>query len=75
MKPLAILGLLLALAGGYLLANGGNFAIRKDVVKIGDVKITAPEEHSLPTRASAALLLGGLGLMGGSGCGAGAAGG
>ena len=54
MKPLAILGLLLALAGGYLLANGGNFAIRKDVVKIGDVKITAPEEHSLPTWASAA---------------------
>ncbi|MFN8648106.1 MAG: hypothetical protein U0104_15175 [Gemmatimonadales bacterium] len=64
MKPLAILGLLLALAGGYLLVNGGSFAIRKEVVKIGDVKITAPEEHRLPTWASAALVLGGLGLMG-----------
>ncbi len=62
MKPLAILGLLLALAGGYLLANGGSFAIRKEVVKIGDVKVTAPEEHRLPMWGSVALVVGGLGL-------------
>jgi len=45
MRPATILGVLLILAGAFVLVNGGSFTTRRDVVRLGDLKISAEERH------------------------------
>lgn len=48
MRPLAIIGILLILAGGWVTINGGSFTTRETVVDIGDVEISADRERPIP---------------------------
>jgi membrane protein DedA with SNARE-associated domain len=63
MRPLVLIGIIVAIVGGILLYNGGNFTTRKSLVEIGDVKITAPDEHAIPKWAAGIAILAGVGLV------------
>lgn len=62
MRPSAIIGVILIVLGAYGLIKGG-FTTQKDVVKVGDVKITAPEEQAIPTWASILAIVAGVGIV------------
>lgn len=63
MRPYVLIGVLLAVIGGFLFFRGGTFTTRKDVIDIGDVKVTAPDDHSVPNWVPPLLVVGGLGLV------------
>jgi drug/metabolite transporter (DMT)-like permease len=63
MRPSSIIGVLLAVLGVFVLMRGGGFTTRKDVVKVGDVKLTAPEEHSVPPWTGAVALVAGVAMI------------
>lgn len=48
MRPSLIAGIALIVLGVFLLVRGGSFTTQKDVVKVGDVKLTADEKQSIP---------------------------
>lgn len=48
MRPLVIAGLVLLGLGAFLLVRGGSFTTRREVLKVGDVKVTANDRQSLP---------------------------
>lgn len=48
MRPLIIAGIVLLGLGAFVLLRGGSFTSRRDVLKVGDVKITADEQQSIP---------------------------
>ena len=48
MKPAAIIGILLILAGGWVTLNGGSFTTRETVIDIGDIEVTADRERPIP---------------------------
>lgn len=59
MRLSLIAGILLVLAGGFVLINGGSFTTRRDVLKLGDVKVSAEEQHPIqPWLAGAAIVAG-----------------
>jgi len=62
MRPLAIVGVILALLGGFILfRGGGSVKTRDDLVKVGDVKISTTDEHAIPGWAGGIAL--GLGIV------------
>lgn len=48
MRPLSLLGIALICVGAFLLIRGGTFTTRKDVLEVGDVKVTADDQQSIP---------------------------
>ena len=48
MRPLSLLGIALICVGAFLLIRGGTFTTRKDVLKVGDVKVTADDQQTIP---------------------------
>jgi drug/metabolite transporter (DMT)-like permease len=48
MRPLTIAGILLIAFGAFVLVRGASFTSRRDVLKVGDVKVTADEQRSIP---------------------------
>lgn len=48
MRPNLIAGIALIVLSVFLLVRGGSFTTRKDVVKVGDVKLTADDKQSIP---------------------------
>jgi len=63
MRPLIVAGIVLLGLGAFLLVRGGTFTSRKDVLKVGDVKITANERQSIPPWVGGMALLVGAGLL------------
>jgi hypothetical protein len=63
MRPLIVAGIVLLGLGAFLLVRGGSFTSRKDVLKVGDVKITANERQSIPPWVGGVALLVGAGLL------------
>jgi hypothetical protein len=63
MRPLIIAGIVLVGLGAFLLIRGGSFTSRKDVLEVGDVKITANERQSVPPWVGGVALLVGAGLL------------
>jgi len=61
MRSMSIAGIALVCLGVFLLFRGGSFTTRRDVVQVGDVKLTASEHQSIPPWAA------GLGIILGSG--------
>jgi hypothetical protein len=61
MRPMLVAGIALICLGLFLLLRGGSFTTQRDVVKVGDVKLTASEHRSVPPWAA------GLGIILGSG--------
>lgn len=63
MKPVAIIGILLILAGGWVTITGGSFTTRETVVDIGDLEISADRERPIPIWAGIGAILIGAGLV------------
>lgn len=63
MKPLAIFGILLILAGGWVTLNGGSFTTREKIVDIGSVQISADKERPIPMWAGIGAIIIGAGLV------------
>jgi hypothetical protein len=63
MRPFIVAGIVLLGLGAFLLVRGGTFTSRKDVLKVGDVKITANERQSIPPWVGGMALLVGAGLL------------
>lgn len=62
MRPLVLLGLFLLVIGGFLFYQGGALTTREKVVEVGDVRVTAPEKHSVPLWIAGAAVVVGLGF-------------
>jgi hypothetical protein len=60
MRPLVLIGIILIAVGGFLFYNGGTVTTRKKVLEIGDVQVTAPEDHTLPKWTAGAAVLAGI---------------
>ena len=63
MRPLAIVGIVLIVLGAFLLIRGGTFTTQKDVIKVGDVKLTADEKQSIPPWVGGVAIVAGIGLV------------
>lgn len=63
MRPFVLIGIVLIAIGGLLLFRGGTFTTRDKILEVGDVKVTASEEHSVPTWVAGLALVVGLGLV------------
>jgi len=48
MRPMLVVGAIILALGAFLLIKGGTFTTRRDVLKVGDVKISADSKESMP---------------------------
>ena len=64
MKPITIAGIIIAVLGAVVLVRGLTYPDRENVVRIGDVHITANTEQSVPTWVGVAALVGGVLMVG-----------
>jgi drug/metabolite transporter (DMT)-like permease len=48
MRPLTIAGIIVIVFGVFVLVRGASFTSRRDVLKVGDVKVTADQQQSVP---------------------------
>ncbi len=63
MKGTTIAGIVLLVLGAFVLLRGANFTSRRDVLKVGDFKVTATEQQSIPSWVGGAALVVGVGLL------------
>lgn len=49
MKAMALLGVLLMLAGGYILVRGLSFTKERDVLEVGPFKAAVEQQQVVPT--------------------------
>ena len=63
MRPNILIGIVLVVVGGILFFRGGSFTTRKEVLEVGDVKVTAPDEHSVPNWIAPVAVIAGFGLI------------
>lgn len=64
MKPTVIAGIVIAGLGAYVLVKGLSYGSQSNVLKVGDVQVTAEERHMVPTWAGGVAVVGGLLLIG-----------
>ncbi|MGE5144592.1 MAG: hypothetical protein ACM3OA_14265 [Acidobacteriota bacterium] len=64
MKPLVIAGIVIAGLGAYVLVKGLSYGSQSNVLKVGDVQVTAEERHMVPTWVGGVAVVGGLLLIG-----------
>jgi hypothetical protein len=58
-----VAGLVLLGLGGFVLLRGANFTTRENVVKLGDVQITAKEKQTVPPWAGGIAVAAGVLLL------------
>lgn len=56
-------GIVLIGLGAFVLLRGADFTTRRDVVRMGDMKITADEKQSVPPWAAGLAVAGGVVLL------------
>ncbi len=64
MKPIVIVGVLLAIGGGFLLARGMSLSSRRDSIRIGGVEASVQTREPVPQWVGIAVLAGGAVLVG-----------
>ena len=60
--PIIIGGLIIAI-GAFVLLRGASFTSRRDVLKVGDVKVTADQQQTIPPWAGAAAIVAGVAII------------
>ena len=60
MRPTLIAGIVLLGLGAFVLLRGASFTSREDVLKVGDVKVTADSRRSIPPWIGAAAMVAGV---------------
>ncbi len=63
MRTQTLIGILLIGVGAYLFFAGGSFSTREDVLKIGDLRVTAQESHPVAPWVAGAAIVGGVALV------------
>jgi hypothetical protein len=63
MRPIILAGIVLLCLGVFFLIRGGTFTTRRDVLKVGDVKVTADEQQSIPPWAGWVVVAAGVGCV------------
>ncbi|MES2305208.1 MAG: hypothetical protein V4558_06860 [Gemmatimonadota bacterium] len=63
MRPTGIAGLVLIVLCVVVLVTGGGFTTKKDILKIGDVKVTADDKQSIPPWVAGVGIIAGIGLL------------
>jgi len=64
MKPLVLVGLLLAAVGGFILIRGLTYTKNRSVLKVGGLEASVEERQTIPTWVGAVAVVGGLILIG-----------
>ena len=60
--PIIIGGLIIAI-GAFVLLRGASFTSRRDVLKVGDVKVTADQQQTIPPWTGAAAIVAGAAII------------
>jgi hypothetical protein len=63
MRARTLIGALLILAGGYVIARGVSYTSSKNVVDVGGLRISAEERHPVPTWVGGIAAIAGLVLV------------
>lgn len=63
MRASTLVGIALIAVGGFLFFRGGSFTTRRDVIKVGDLKISADEERPIAPWVAGVAVLGGVVLV------------
>jgi hypothetical protein len=63
MKPSAIVGILLIIAGAFVLIRGLSYSSQRSVLKVGDLKASVEEKHAIPAWVGGLAIVGGLALV------------
>ena len=63
MRSSIIAGIIIFGLGAYVLLQGASFTSKRDVLKVGDLKITADERQSIPPWAGAVAMVAGAVLI------------
>jgi len=64
MRSFLIGGIIVLCLGGFVLLRGASFTSKRDLVKVGDVKITADSRESVPAWLGWLAVVGGVALIG-----------
>ena len=64
MKPLVLVGILLAALGGFILFRGLTYTKNRSVLKVGGLEASVEERQTIPTWVGAVAVVGGLILIG-----------
>jgi hypothetical protein len=63
MRPSFLIGVILLVLGGFVLFRGLSFTSKRDVVKVGDLRASVDEQHTVPAWVGGVALAVGLGLV------------
>ena len=63
MRQYLLAGIVLLSLGAFLLLGGANFASRHEVLRVGDVRVTADERQAIPLWGGGAAMLVGVALV------------
>ena len=63
MRQSIIAGVVILVFGAYVVLRGVSFTSKRDVVKVGDLKITADEQRTIPQWVGGAAIAVGVGLI------------
>lgn len=63
MRIPTLAGIVLVIAGAFFLLPGGTLTSRRDVLKVGDLTVSAEEQHSIPPWVAGFALVTGLVLV------------
>jgi hypothetical protein len=64
MKPTVIAGIVLAGLGAYVLVKGLSYGSQSNVLKVGDLQVSAEEQRMVPAWVGGLAVVGGLVLIG-----------
>jgi len=64
MKPLVIAGIVIAGLGVFVLVKGLSYGSQSNVLKVGDLQVTAEEQRMVPAWVGGVAVVGGLMLIG-----------
>jgi hypothetical protein len=64
MKPLVIAGIVIVGLGAFVLLKGLTYSSRSNVLKVGDVQVSAEERRTIPPWVGGVGIVGGLLLIG-----------
>lgn len=63
MRERIIAGVVILCLGAFVLLRGASFSSRSDVLKVGDIKVTATERQTVPPWVGGAAALVGIALI------------
>jgi hypothetical protein len=63
MRPLIIAGIVLLGLGAFVLIRGGSFTTKRNVLQVGDLKVSASERQSIPPWVGGAAVLAGVVML------------